>query len=257
MFIDLNGVQHHYVSKGEGPPVVLVHALGGSVHAWHGVMENLSLHHHVVALDLRGHGRSEGTNGSFSIPTFADDVAALIAALELPAVTLVGHSMGSLVAQHLAATKPELVDNLVLLGGISWFEPAVRKAYEERADQVEADGMDSIVDEWLPGALAPRTHAKLPQLTGLLRDSFLRNDPKSYAKTCRALATAPKIARETIGQPTLLLVGDHDRSTPMAMTEEIHAQIPVSRVRVIPAAAHWAQLEQPDHIAAAVLEFLT
>jgi 3-oxoadipate enol-lactonase len=257
MFIELNGVRHHYVSKGEGPPVVLLHALGGSLHTWYGVTENLSLNHHVVALDLRGHGRSDGSSGSFSIQTFADDVAALIAALELPAVTLVGHSLGTLVAQHLAVTKPELVDNLVLLGGISWFEPPVRKAYEERADKVEAEGMDAIVDEWLPGALAPRTHAKLPQLSGLLRDVFLRNDPKSYAKTCRALAKAPKIPREQIGQPSLLLVGDHDRSTPMAMTEEIHAEIPVSRVRVVPAAAHWAQLEQPDVIAAALLEFLT
>jgi 3-oxoadipate enol-lactonase len=257
MFIDLNGVQHHYVSKGEGPPVVFVHALGGTLHTWYGVMENLALHHHVVALDLRGHGRTDVSSGKVSIPAYADDVAALIAALELPAVTLVGHSMGTLIAQHLAQTRPELVDNLVLVGGISWFEPPLRKAYEARAETVEADGMDAIVDEWLPGALAPRTHAKLPQLTGMLRDMFLRNDRRSYAKACRAVAQAPKIARDQIGQPTLLLVGDHDRSTPIAMAEELHGEIPVSRVKVIPASAHWATLEQPDFIAAAVLEFLT
>ncbi len=257
MFIDLNGVRHHYVSKGEGPPVVLVHALGGSLHSWYGVMENLAMHHHVVALDLRGHGRSATASGKLSIPVFADDVAALIAALELPAVTLVGHSMGTLVAQHLASTQPELVDNLVLVGGISWFEPPLRKAYEKRAEVVEAEGLDAVVDEWLPGALAPSTHAKLPQLAGLLRDLFLRNDPTSYAKACRAIANAPKIARDRIGQPTLLLVGDHDRSTPIAMSEELHAEIPVSRVRVIPSSAHWALLEQPDFIASAILEFLT
>jgi pimeloyl-ACP methyl ester carboxylesterase len=257
MFIELNGAQHHYVSKGEGPPVVLVHGLGGSLHAWWGVLENLALHHHVVAMDLRGHGRSAAGGSKASIGGYADDVAALIAALEVPAVTLVGHSMGTLVAQHLAQTQPELVDNLILIGGISWFEPPLRKAYEERAATVEADGMDGVVDEWLPGALAPRTHAKLPQLTGLLRDLFLRNEPASYAAACRAVANAPKIARDQIGQPTLLLVGDHDRSTPIAMAEELHAEIPVSRVRVIPAAAHWATLEQPDFIASAILEFLT
>lgn len=257
MFIDLNGVRHHYVSKGQGPPVVFVHALGGSLHTWHGVMENLALHHHVVALDLRGHGRSAAGNGKVSIASYAEDVTALIGALELPAVTLVGHSMGTLVAQHLAQTKPEVVDNLVLVGGISWFEPPLRKAYEQRADTVEAEGLDALVDDWLPGALAPRTHAKLPQLTGLLRELFLRNDPTSYAKACRAVAQAPKIARDQIGQPTLLLVGDHDRSTPIAMAEELHAEIPVSRVKVVPAAAHWATLEQPDFIASAILEFLT
>jgi 3-oxoadipate enol-lactonase len=257
MFIELNDVQHHYISKGEGPPVVLVHGLGGSVHAWYGVIENLSLHHHVVALDLRGHGRSDPGKGAFSVKGWAGDVEALIGALELPAVTLVGHSLGTLVAQHLAASRPELVDNLVLVGGVSYFEPPAKELYAKRAEIVEADGMDALVDEWLPGALAPRTQAKLPQLVGLLRDLYLRNDPRSYAKACRALSKAPAIKREEIGQPTLLLVGDHDRSTPIAMTEELHRDIPVSLVRVIPSAAHWVLLEQPDALAAAILEFLT
>lgn len=257
MFIDLGGVRHHYVSRGVGPPVVLVHGLGGSLGYWHGVMENLALHHHVVALDLRGHGRSDGTKGAFSIETWAQDVEALISALELPAVTLVGHSLGTLVAQQLAVTRPEAVDHLVLCGGVSWFEPPQRKSYEQRAEQVEADGMDVLVDDWVAGALAPRTHGHLPQVVGLLREVFLRNDPASYAKSCRALAKMPKISRERIGQPTLLLVGDHDRSTPLAMSEELHAEIPVSRVRVIPAAGHWMALEHPDAISAAILEFLT
>lgn len=257
MFIELNGTRHHYVSRGEGPPVVLLHGLGGSLHTWYGVAENLSLHHHVVALDLRGHGRSEGHGGPYSIQGWATDVEALLGALELPAVTLVGHSLGSLVAQYLAVHRSEAVDQLVLLGGISFFEPPMKAAYEQRAKLVEADGLDALVDDWLPGALAPRTAARLPQLVGLLRDVFLRNDPASYAAACRAIAKAPTILRERIGQPTLLLVGDHDRSTPIAMTEELHRDIPVSEVRVIAGAAHWAALEQPDAIAAALLEWLT
>ena len=256
MFIELNGAKHHYVSRGEGPPVVLVHGLGGSLHVWHAVMENLSLHHHVVALDLRGHGRSEG-KGTITIQTLVDDVRALIEALELPAVTLVGHSLGTLVAQQLAIAKPEMVDQLVLVGGISYFEPPAKDAYVKRAEMVEADGMEALVDDWIPGALSPRTRGHSPQLVGLLRDLFLRNDPTSYAAACRALAKAPAIKREDIGQPTLLIVGDHDRSTPIAMAEELHREIPVSNVRVIPGAAHWVTLEHPDAVAAAILEFLT
>jgi pimeloyl-ACP methyl ester carboxylesterase len=257
MFIELNGVRHHYVSKGEGPPIVLLHGLGGTLHVWHGVIENLALHHHVLAVDLRGHGRSGGQDDALSIPGWAADVEALLGALELPAVTLVGHSLGSLVAQQLTVTRPEAVDALVLLGGISYFEPPMKDAYEQRAKLVETEGLDALVDDWLPGALAPRTAAKLPQLVGLLRELFLRNDPDAYARACRAMAKAPSINRERIGQPTLLLVGDHDRSTPIAMAEELHRSIPVSHVRVIAGASHWAALEQPDAIAAAILEWLT
>ncbi len=257
MFIDLDGVRTHYESRGEGPPVVLVHGLGGSLHAWYGVMENLALHHHVIALDLPGHGRSEAGSGGFSVERWATHVEALLSALEIPPVTLVGHSLGSLGAQQLALRNAELVDALVLLGGISFFEPPMKDAYEQRAKTVEADGLDGLVDDWLPGALAPRTRSRLPQLVGLLREQFLRNDPASYAKACRAMAQTPSIAREQIGQPTLLMVGDHDRSTPLAMTEELHRSIPVTSVKVIPNAAHWAMLEQPDVIAALLLEWLT
>lgn len=257
MFIELNGVRHHYTSQGEGPPVVLVHGLGGSLATWYGVVQTLAVNHHVVALDLRGHGRSDPGSADYSVRQWAQDVTALIAALELPPVTLVGHSLGSLVAQQAVLDKPEATDQLVLVGGISWFEPDTRTAYKERADLVESKGMDAIVDQWLPGALAPRTQARLPQLAGLLRELYVRNDPRSYAKSCRALADMPRIPREDIGQPTLLLVGDHDRSTPMAMSEELHAQIPVSRVVVVPTAAHWVMVEQPDALAAAILQYLS
>ena len=257
MFIQINGVNHHYTSYGEGPPIVLLHGLGGTLDIWHGVSELLALHHHVVAVDLRGHGRSSAGRAQFSIKTWSQDVAALMSALELPAATVVGHSMGSLIAQHLALAEPDVVDQLVLVGGISYFEPPDKQAYEQRAKVVEEQGLDEIVDDWLVGALSPRTRARLPQVTGLLRHLLLANDPRSYAKSCRALAKAPAIERERIGQPTLLLVGDHDRSTPLRMTEHLHRQIPVSRVQVIPSAAHWMPLEHPDVIAAAILQFLT
>ena len=257
MFIDLNGVTHHYESMGEGPPMVLIHGLGGDLHAWYAVAQTLAVNHHVVAMDLRGHGRTGGGRANLTLKSWAQDVEALIDALELPAVTLVGHSMGTLVAQYVAINRPEIVDQLVLVGGISSFEPAEEQAYLDRADQVEADGMDGLADSWVSGALAPRTHGRLPQVTGLLRSMFLRNDPKQYARACRALAKAPSVDRGQIGQPTLLLVGDHDRSTPMAMTERIHREIPVSRVKVISSAAHWVTVEQPDQVATAMLEFLT
>lgn len=256
MFIDLNGTRFHYVSTGEGPPVVLLHGLGGSLAVWHGVIEALALHHHVVAVDLRGHGRS-GSSGKVTVASWASDVQALIAALELPAVTLVGHSVGSLVAQQVAVASPEAVDQLVLIGGISWFEPDAKESYQQRAKTVEAEGLDAVADDWVRGALAPRTQAKLPQLVGLLRDLYLRNDPQTYADACRSVAQSPSIDRERIGQPTLLLVGDHDRSTPIAMSEELHREIPVSQVRVVPTAGHWAPVEQPDQIATAILQFLT
>jgi len=249
VFADIDGNTLHYVSVGDGPPVVLVHGLGGSANVWHGVIGALQQHHHCVAVDLRGHGRSQG-RGKFSVEGWAQDI-------ERPPVTLVGHSLGSLVTQELARSAPEIVDELVLVGGISYFEPATAEAYRQRADAVEADGMDVLVDAWLAGAVSPRSHATQPGMVGLLRELFLRNEPQHYAKACRALAHAERIPRDEIGQPTLIVAGSHDRSTPIAMAEELKRSIPVSRIKVISGVGHWMPLEDPDAVASAVLEFLT
>lgn len=256
MEIELDGNTLRYDSYGEGPPVVFVHGLGGSANVWHGVMQAMKQHHHCVALDLRGHGRSQG-RGQFTIEGWAKDVQRLIATLELPAVTLVGHSMGTLVVQHLAETQPDLVDHLVLVGGISYFSPATADAYRQRADAVEAEGLEPLIDAWLAGAVSPQSHASAPGMVGLLRELVLRNDPQHYAKSCRALADAPRIRRDEIGQPTLIVTGAHDRSTPLAMAQELKSSIPVSRIRVLPGVGHWVPVEDPDGLAAAILEFLT
>jgi 3-oxoadipate enol-lactonase len=256
VFADIDGNTLHYTSYGEGPPVLFVHGLGGSSNIWHGVMQAMQQHHHCVAVDLRGHGRSQG-RGKFSIEGWAKDLQKLIRHLELPAVTLVGHSMGTLITQHLAQTSPETCDQLVLVGGISYFQPPTADAYRERADLVESDGLDPLVDAWLTGAISPQSHATQSGMAGLLRELFLRNEPAAYAKACRALATAPKIRRDEIGQPTLIVTGAHDRSTPLAMAEELKASIPVSRVKVLPDVGHWMPLESPGAIAATILEFLT
>jgi 3-oxoadipate enol-lactonase len=256
VFADIDGNTLHYVSTGTGPPVVFVHGLGGSSSIWYGTIQAMKQHHHCIALDLRGHGRSQG-RGRFSIEGWAADVQKLIRHLELPAVTLVGHSLGSLVAQHLAQDSPDTVDQLVLVGGISYFQPPTADAYRERADLVEKEGLDVLVDAWLEGAVSPQSHAVHAGMVGLLRELFLRNEPQHYAKACRALADAPRIRRDEIGQPTLIATGAHDRSAPLAMAEELSSSIPVTRVRVLRDAGHWAPLESPGELAAMILEFLT
>lgn len=256
MFVDIDGSPIHYQSYGEGPPVVFVHGLGGSANVWHGVMQAMQQHHHCVALDLRGHGRSS-TGGKLSIEGWASDVLALLKRLELPSAAVVGHSLGTLVAQQLAVTGADVVDQLVLVGAISRFTPPTNDAYLERATQVEQDGMDVLVDPWLEGAVSPQSHATKAGAVGLLRELFTRNDPVAYAKACRALAKAPKIDGSRIGQPTLVVTGSHDQSTPLAMAEELKAVIPVSRIKVLADVGHWSPVEDPSALAAAILEFLT
>ena len=81
MFADIDGNTIHYVSEGEGPPVVFVHGLGGTANVWHGVIQAMKQHHHCIAMDLRGHGRSQA-KGKFSIHGVEKDI-------EIPGVVFV------------------------------------------------------------------------------------------------------------------------------------------------------------------------
>jgi 3-oxoadipate enol-lactonase len=117
--------------------------------------------------------------------------------------------------------------------------------------------MDVLVDAWLEGAVSPQSHATHAGMVGLLRDMFLRNEPQSYAKSCRALADAPRIRRDEIGQPTLIVTGAHDRSTPLAMAEELGRRSRSAASRCCPTSGTGCRSRSPGALAATILEFLT
>ncbi len=247
MFIELGGVDHHVVVQGEGPPIVFLHALGGQLHAWDGVIAHLPSEHTLVRVDLRGHGRTARGEQPLSVEGWADDVAGLVDRLGLGAVALVGHSLSTLVAQHLAVTRPGAVDRLVLVGALAG--PADAGAIGDRAAQIERDGLDAMADAWLERALAAATRRRLPQLAGLARALLLANDPAAYAEAMRALGTAPPIEHGDIRQPTLVLVGEEDRGTTPEHTRELADAIPGARHHVVPGGAHWVMLDQPAEVA--------
>ncbi len=103
---------------GEGAAVVFVHSLAGNTGHWSAQLERLRHSRRAVALDLRGHGRSEPSKSGYAIDAVATDVGAVADALGLPRFALVGHSMGGGVALAYAGAHPERVDRLLLLDPI-------------------------------------------------------------------------------------------------------------------------------------------
>jgi 3-oxoadipate enol-lactonase len=163
---------------------------------------------------------------------------------------VVGHSLSTLVAQHLALTRPELVDRLVLVGALAG--PAPRDAMRERAELVDREGLDPLAEGWVERALGAETRDRSPELVGLARALFLRNDPAAYAASMRALATVPPIDHRHITQPTLVLVGEEDLGTTPEATRDLAEAIPTAGHEVVPAGAHWVMLDRPREVARAI-----
>lgn len=247
---------HHEIS-GEGPPVVLIHGLGATSDVWYAPRATLSRAYQVITYDRSGCGRSPRGPGGCSIDSWVDELVDLLDRLSVDEAAVIGHSLGSMIAQRFAARNPSRTRALILAGGEAALSDEARAVLTSRAALIRERGLTAVVDPWLVGSLSEATRAENPALVGLLRAMFLANDDDSYAEQAEALRDADVTGDDPrIQCPALLLVGDEDRVTPLDWQRKISAAIPGSRIGILPSTAHMTMLEQPELFTAAVLEFL-
>lgn len=250
----VNGKELEVEVHGDGDAVVMVHGLGGTSNTWFAQRRLLSRWFKVVCPDLHGSGRSP-VAGTVSIDGYVQDVLAVMDALGIAAAHLVGHSMGTIVCQHLAASHGSRVRSLVLIGPLAEPLPPARKAMTDRAVLARDKGMVPIADALLGVAVSDRTRAQQPAVCAMLRESLMRQDPEGYARSCEALAAAQAADPSSIRCPTLLLTGDEDQVGPPARTRELAGRIAGATVQVYGATGHWTPLEEPFAVNQALLNF--
>ncbi len=246
-----------YEVQGEGPPLVFVHGLGGTSNVWYAQRAVLSRSCRVVTFDLSGSGRSDHSRRTYSIETWADEIAGLMEHLNIEQAIVIGHSMGTVIVQKFATRYPQKTKAIVLAGALIELAPQGKEAFTRRAETAEREGMIGVADMVLQGALTPGTRERNLVLTGMVREMLLANDPPCYAGQCRALiAASAKADHAQIKCPTLLVVGDHDTVTPLANHRQIAAAVANSRIRIVPNTAHLTMMEMPEMFNVILLEFL-
>ena len=166
MFATVNGIRVAYEEAGDGEALVFVHGLGGTLHVWYPVSQQLASDWKTIAYDVRGHGRTDKPAPPYTIDLWADDLIALLDAARIERATVFGHSSGSLVAQRFAERESGRANGLVLLGAISRFDDKGRAAFEARAQAVESGGIEAFVDQFVKGAFHPSTHEEHPEIGG-------------------------------------------------------------------------------------------
>jgi len=247
--------------EGEGDAVVCVHGLGGSSNTWTPLMPALA-RQRVIRVDLPGSGRSQRVEGALSIARFADAVLSACTRLDVARAHFVGHSMGTIVCQHLALAAPKLVRSLALFGPLVAPPEAARTAMRARAARARGDGaagMHEITRALLQAALSAETRRRSPLAVAYVRESLMRQDGEAYARSCEALAEAPAAAVEEITVPVLLVTGDEDGVAPpqavRAMAERLH-RAASARIVVLPRCGHWTPVERPEDCARELRDFL-
>jgi pimeloyl-ACP methyl ester carboxylesterase len=235
--------------RGRGPDVLLIAGLGDPVEAWQFQLDGLADRYRLIAFDNRGAGRSPLPAEPFTVATMADDAAALLRALEVPAAHVAGFSGGSVIAQELALRHPGLVNSLVLVSTWARPDPFMRAvanfwrwlpeyAPSERAfleafylwiytPHAHGDGtVEKIIEEVLAFPHKPSTEAIQRSI-----DAFLAHD------------TTGRLSG--IAAPTLVLAGGLDMITPPRYGQVVADCIPGARFEVLAGEAHQPFQEVP------------
>lgn len=237
--------------------VVLSHALGTDLTMWDSLANQLSLENRVIAYDHRGHGSSDAPEAMYAMADLADDAARLLRELDTGPVVWVGLSMGGMVGQELALRHPSLVRALVLANTTSGYPEAARAVWEQRIATVRADGMEAIADAVMGRYFHDAFRARKPGTVARFRRRLVSTDAVGYVGCCDAVGKVDTAARlGQIAVPTLVIVGELDQGTPVAMAQTLADSIPDARLEVIADASHVSAVEQPEAFAGLVTGFV-
>jgi non-heme chloroperoxidase len=264
--IDVNGTTFTYVEQGQGMPVVLVHGALGDYRTWSGEMDDFGAHYHVIAYSYRYHYPEKWTEGQYSYQVHIADLIALLQALKLGPVHLVGHSYGGGVVANVAKDHPELIRSLVLA------EPSLNGLIanndEAKPTLAEAGKVAKTVAELVQkgesnqGAITFFDYLNEPRggfkgLPTLFQTVTLANT--STLKPFFASPPPPPFAcddAKKIDAPTLLVAGELTQRFRYLILDELQRCIPNTERANIPQASHPLEMVNPKEFNATTLQFL-
>lgn len=248
----------NYRTQGQGPVVVLSHALGCHLGMWDEITELLQSDYTVVRYDHRGHGLSEVGQLDFNIEDLADDASRFIQDVVKGPVHFVGLSMGGMVAQALAHRHPDVVNSIVIANSASHYSDEARDQWQTRIEIVRSQGMSAIADGAMQRWFSTEFRTQNPrgiERVKAMRNELMRNDPQAYAASCAAVAGIDfRQTNPSIRCNALIISGDRDDATPVAMSEAIADQIAQSQLVSVDA-AHLSATEQPEAFVALLKNF--
>lgn len=249
-----NGVGLHWREDGDpdGGPVLFLNSLGTDLRLWDAIVALLPKDLRLIRMDTRGHGLSDTPEGPYSIEMLAGDAEALIDHLALSHLTVVGVSLGGMVAQALAVVRPGQVEALVLSNTAT--RMGSDAMWTDRIAAVESGGIaaiaEGILDRWFAAKFR-----KGPDI-GMWQNMLTRTPPEGYAACCAALAKADLgAATPKINQSTLVIAGSDDGASPPDLVRHTASMIPGARYAELCGVGHLPMVEAPEKFAALLHDF--
>jgi non-heme chloroperoxidase len=251
-----NGVRLHYAEQGDpaGDTVLLLHGYGDSWFSWSRVLPGLTPGRRAIALDLRGHGDSDRPAQGYAVRELAEDVVGFMAARHIARAAVVGHSMGSFVAQQVALAAPRRVSRLVLVGsgtaptrfnGMLELQRVVNALPDPVPEAFIREFQESTIHRGVPEEFLERVVAESSKLPALVWREAIAG----------MLATGRPERLRAEGIPTLMLWGDRDGMSSRAEQEAL-TMLLGGELKAYDDTGHAPHWERTDELAADLEEFL-
>lgn len=257
--VDVGDLHIAFRRAGDGPPLLLLHGAVSDSRVWRVEIDAFADEHTVVAWDAPGCGGSSDAPDEFGMARFAACLAGFVDALRLERPHVLGHSWGSTLALELALRHPDCARSLVLVGGYAGWAGSLPPDEVERRLRFALAAADAVeVGEWDPTSMPGLFSDTMPadrarELVAIMADT------RAAATRTMAHAIAASDLRDALGHialPTLLVYGDADERSPVAIAEDLHARLPRSTLNVLPGLGHECYVEDPPAFEAAVRPFL-
>ncbi|MHA1466524.1 MAG: alpha/beta fold hydrolase [Promethearchaeota archaeon] len=272
-FADANGIKICYSDHGDGFPIILIHGIGAKKETWIAQLKALSKKYRVIAIDVRGTGKSDRPNVLYTMEMLADDIKSLMDYLKIEKAHIVGRSMGGMIAQELVLKYPKLVEKLILITTSPGFpdEEGVEMMIKGRIEEIKDIRTNPEQSFWRKARML--FHQKF-------RKEMEANPKKKFYGIWSAEdlikedSIDPPTAQDLINQghaikkhntserlieiknDTLLLASSHDRLTSKSGMEEMSKKIPKSTLKVIDRAGHYNHLSNAPEFNQIILDFL-
>jgi 3-oxoadipate enol-lactonase len=258
-YADNRGVKVFYDSYGQGPPIVFLHPWTTNGYIWYFQIFPFGRTNQVVAVDHRGHGRSDKPKQGYSIQEHANDVLAVVDALRIDKAVVVGNSIGGMIAMQFTLDHPDRVLGQVIVSSGT----ALGEGMPKEAREAFAKDYQGTFGALLEGTVSAKTKRERPEILEVMKSQFMveSNFPKYVFDSAIADPNGVfnwniKNQLGNIRRPTVVFAGEEDRATPVAANRFLADNIPGAKLNVLKDVGHFYQLEKPLEFNATLKEFI-
>ncbi|MEM1584192.1 MAG: alpha/beta hydrolase [Nitrososphaerota archaeon] len=258
----------YYEVYGEGRPLMLIHGAWASHEWWRMQIPEFSKKYKVIAIDVRGHGKSARLEKPTTVQKLAEDVDKVLNTLGISEIVLVGWSMGGMLSTQYYFEHPEKVKGLVLISSrlhkrprmlIEAYLRTIREMFTLFMDFADFEGFESLKyeDEVKKEVQKMFSSSTDPEIIRWAIEDLTKNRRRDYINIVKTLAKYDASDKlHMIKVPMLIIVGDKDERTPPEFAKKIHEKVPHSKLIIIEGYGHYMLIERPDIVNKEIIDFL-